>query len=58
MFTLENVIMDIKDLVTKLGAVEGIKASEIKFKDAGQLELFTEAKIQIAKDLANKKDNM
>lgn len=51
MFTLENVTNDIKDLVTKLGAIEGIKAAEIKFKDAGQSGLYEEAKIQIAKDL-------
>lgn len=58
MFTIENVTADIKNLVTKLGAVEGIKAAEIKFKDAGQSELYEQAKIQIAKELANKKDNM
>jgi hypothetical protein len=56
MFTIENVMADIKSLVLSKGAVEGLKACDIKFKDAGCLELYEKAKIQIAKDIADKQD--
>lgn len=49
MTTVETVMNDIKELVNKLGAVDGMKACDIKFKD--HPKEYEQAKINIAKAL-------